>query len=261
MTAIAFARLTHELAIWRRAWKTPVLWWRDDDCREPTWRLDRLLHARGGIPLTLAVIPDGDLGALARRLRSEAGLTIAQHGVDHVNKLVPGGPRSEFPLTMSQEAVNSAIAAGRARLSSSGLEPRTFVPPWNEASHRLIAGIMAARYDVYSIGIHGQPHEGLGHVGAQVDILRWKGMPRFRGRRRIFDALRKELEKRRESGAYDEPIGVLTHHLDMDERSWAFLDWFVPYARSHFVWKSFSEIWRPAVAKPAQRRFSVVTGG
>ena len=242
---LALMRLNHELAIWRRAWHVPVLWWRDDDCREPTWQLDKLLQTRRDLPLALAVIPDVDLHPLANRLGADQGITIAQHGVDHDNKLPPGGPRSEFPLNASQAAINASVAAGRARLVAAGIPPLIFVPPWNEASDRLIEAISSAHYDAYSVGITGRPRDGLGHLGAQVDILRWKGKPHFRGRRRVFDALRKQLELRRQMNAFEEPVGLLTHHLVHDHQAWRFLNWFVEFSRGRFEWKSLTELCKP----------------
>ncbi|RYG31247.1 MAG: polysaccharide deacetylase, partial [Burkholderiales bacterium] len=133
---IALMRLNHELAIWRRAWHVPVMWWRDDDAREPTWQLDRLLDVRRDLPLMLAVIPDVDLHPLANRLGAAPDVDVAQHGIDHANKLAPGGPRSEFLAGATQAEINAAVAAGRARLVAAGLPPVTFVPPWNEPSDR-----------------------------------------------------------------------------------------------------------------------------
>lgn len=251
--AIALMRLNHELAIWRRAWHVPVMWWRDDDTREPTWQLDRLLDVRRELPLMLAVIPDVDLHPLANRLGAAENVEVAQHGIDHLNKLAPGGPRSEFLASATQQEISSAVAAGRARLVAAGLPPVTFVPPWNEPNDKLITAISEAKYDSYSIGIKGQARGGLKHIGAQVDILRWKGKPHFKGRRRVFDALRKQLEDRRQRGAFDEPLGILTHHLVHDDAAWTFLDWFVAYAHKRFDWRSASSLFgapKTQVANP-----------
>lgn len=239
---IALVRLNHELGIWRRAWRVPVMWWRDDDAREPTWQLDRLLEARSGLPLTLAVIPDVDPAPLANRLSSVSGVTVAQHGIHHTNNLPPGGPRSEFPPEAAQAAINAAVAAGRARLVAAGLPPLIFVPPWNEASDRLIEAIKAAKYDTYSVGVTGKARDGLKHIGAQVDILRWKGTPKFRGKYRILNALRRQLEARRGMGAFEEPIGLLTHHLVHDADAWSFIDWFVGFSRNRFDWRGLTEL-------------------
>ncbi len=249
---IALMRLNHELGIWRRAWRVPVMWWRDDDAREPTWQLDRLMESRRELPLTLAVIPDVDPTPLANRLSSVAGVTIAQHGIHHTNHLPSGGPRSEFPQDATQAAINGAVAAGRARLVAAGLPPLIFVPPWNEASDRLIEAIKAAKYDTYSVGITGKAHDGLKHIGAQVDILRWKGEPKFRGKYRILNALRRQLEARRGMGAFEEPIGILTHHLVHDPEAWAFVDWFVEFSRKRFDWRGLTQLCHPQPAAANQ---------
>lgn len=248
MSLLALVRLRHELAIWRRAWRKPILWWRDDDARTATWQLDRLLYARGDLPLTLAVIPDVDLKPLSHRLARERGVAIAQHGVDHENRLTVPGRRSEFPDATSQGDINAALAAGRARLAAAGLPPAAFTPPWNEADARLIEAIAAAGYGAWSAGIYGSARSGLQHVGAQIDVLRWKGEPHFRGRHRIFNALRKELELRRETGCFEEPIGLLTHHLVMDEASWTFLDDFLAFSKPLFDWRSLPDL----IAAPSQ---------
>lgn len=239
---LALMRLNHELANWRRAWRTPLLWWRDDDCRTAGPGLERLLRVRGDIPLTLAVIPDGDLASLASRLGTATGVSLAQHGVDHENRLPAGGPRSEFTEDVTQSAVDAAVADGRARMEAAGLKPITFVPPWNEPSNRQIDAIRAAGYTSYSTGARGKPLVALAHIGAEVDILRWKGEPHFRGRWRVFNALRIQLELRRAAGAFDEPVGILTHHLVHDEDAWSFLDWFIGYARGRLEWRSLEAI-------------------
>ncbi len=248
MPGVSLLRLEHELAIWRRAWKRPILWWRDDDCRSIDPRLDRLLSIRGGLPLTLAVIPDGDMRVLARRLGSESGVSIAQHGVDHTNRLPPGGSRSEFSLDTQQEDENAAVLDGRMRMVEAGLEPLLFVPPWNEADARLMIAIAAAGYRTYSIGIHGRDEAGLAHVGAEVDILRWKGTPHFRGHRRVLGALRRRLEQRRHSGDFNQPVGLLTHHLVHDEAAWTFLAWFLPYSQTRFSWRGVDAVCAPPEA-------------
>jgi hypothetical protein len=242
MDPIALFRLDCELALWRRLGRAPVMWWRDDDARAPTPQLDRLLDVAAGLPLSLAVIPDGDMRPLARRLDGVPGLTIAQHGVDHENRRAEGGPRGEFPHGTSKADIARAVAAGRRRMEEDGLAPAFFTPPWNESDEALLQAVRAAGYPAYSAGIYGRPEEGLLHFGAQVDFLRWKGSPRFRSTGRIFNALRRQLERRRTSHRFSEPIGILTHHLVHDERTWRFLGWFLPFARVRFRWMSYPEL-------------------
>jgi len=132
MAWLARGRLEHELRAWRKLGHTPRLWWRDDDARKPTPALDRLLNAAQGTPISLAVIPDGDLPALAQRLKAAANVTISQHGIDHSNRLPTGGRRSEYAPGTSQQHINAAIAGGRDALKAAGFEPRFYTPTWNE---------------------------------------------------------------------------------------------------------------------------------
>jgi hypothetical protein len=246
--AFELARLEHELSVWRRAWRFPRLWWRDDDARAPGPALDRLLALRGDLPLTLAIIPDGDLEGLARRLADAPGVSPAQHGVDHVNRLPAGGRRSEFAANATVADVAAEIDAARRRMAEAGLAPAMFVPPWNEADDRLLVAVAAAGHAWWSGGAGGAPTAQLAHVGAEVDVLRWKGRPRFRGAARIFRALRRQLELRRAAGWDDRPTGLLTHHLALDEPAWSFLESFLPAASRLFVWADAAELVRPSAA-------------
>jgi hypothetical protein len=242
MAWLARRRLEHELGAWRRLGHTPRLWWRDDDARKPTAALDRLLEAANGTPIALAIIPDGDLPALAKRLNGDTGVTVSQHGIDHQNRLPEGGRRSEYAEGTSQDAVNAAIARGRDALKAAGFDPRFYTPTWNEFDDRLLTAVRAAGYLTFSAGIKGYPTHGLKHLGADVDVLRWKeDPPQFKGEVRILDLLRKRLEERRRARRYGEPIGMLTHHLVHDEPTWAFLNWFVGYSKPRFSWCNFTE--------------------
>jgi hypothetical protein len=43
-------------------------------------------------------------------------------------------------------------------------------------------------------------------------------------------------------GAFEEPIGILTHHLVHDADAWSFIDWFVAFSRSQFDWRGLTEL-------------------
>ena len=242
MDPIALLRLDRELANWRKVGRAPSMWWRDDDARTPTPELDRLLNVAAGAPVSLAIIPDGDLTALAKRLDGAPGVSIAQHGVDHENRRASGEARSEFVHGTPASVVARAVVHARRRMEDAGLAPIFFTPPWNESDAPLLEAIRTASYPAYSVGIYGRPEEGLLHFGAQVDFLRWKGAPRFRSSGRIFNSLRRQLEWRRTTDRFSEPIGILTHHLVHDERTWRFLEWFLPFARVRFRWLSFPDM-------------------
>ena len=242
MDPIALLRLDRELALWRKAGRAPAMWWRDDDARTPTPELDRLLNVASGAPLSLAIIPDGDLPALAKRLDGVPGVTIAQHGVDHENRRAYGEARSEFTFGTPGATIARAVLTARRRMEDAGLAPVFFTPPWNESDAPLLQAIKTAGYPAYSVGIYGRPEEGLLHFGAQVDFLRWKGAPRFRSSGRILNALRRQLEWRRTTDRFAKPVGILTHHLVHDEATWRGLEWFLPFARMRFRWLGFPEM-------------------
>ena len=122
-----------ELARWRRAGRRARLWWRDDDARAVTPPLERLLAIgeRTGIPLTLAVIPTGDMAGLAARLGSAAQTDVAQHGVDHQNRRT--GPQAgEFPHDWPSARVDAALRRGWGEISRLPGAVAAYVPPWND---------------------------------------------------------------------------------------------------------------------------------
>jgi hypothetical protein len=57
--------------------------------------------------------------------------------------------------------------------------------------------------------------------------MRWKPNPRFRGAVRFLLRARRLLAERRGQGLWNEPLGLLTHHLDHDEPTWLFLEAFL----------------------------------
>jgi hypothetical protein len=79
-------------------------------------------------------------------------------------------------------------------------------------------------------------------LDAHLDVMRWKPKARFRGAVRFLLRARRLLAERRAKGAWDQPLGLLTHHLDHDEPAWRFLEAFLPVA---------NPVVRPRRDKPA----------
>lgn len=240
MIQIQRVRLERELARWREAGLSPRLWWRDDDAREPTPALDRLLRVADGVPLALAIVPDGDLAGLGRALGPVSNVTISQHGVDHVNRRGPGEAMGEHPLGASAAVMAQRISAGRAQMEAHGLTPAFYTPPWNRLDDHLMDALAASG----SGGLSGwggfQGLEGrCRRLDAHIDLLRWKPRPRFRGDAAFLRALQRELARRRRTRRFHDPIGLLTHHLDHDEGAWRFLGELVDFTRDRFEWVAF----------------------
>lgn len=232
-----------ELRRWRAAGRRATLWWRDDDARGATPQLDRLLWAAAGTPLTLAVIPDGDLAALGARLSDATGVSVVQHGVDHQNRRV-GREAGEFPHDWRRIRVATQVRAGWRRLSALPGATQIYVPPWNDVHPELPAVLEDCRYVGWSAWGQTVGETVPRRVDAHLDLMRWKGGERFRGEAKLLGELRHLLARRRRAGAWDAPIGLLTHHLVHDEAAWAFLRRFTGWtaARPDVVWRSLPHL-------------------
>lgn len=225
MSGLAWAGLSRELARWRARGHKPRLWWRDDDAGEAVPALERLLalSVGRGLPITLAVIPHKMTPALPA-LVVRQGVTVAQHGTDHRDRS-GGGPSTEFPPSEPPASIATRLAEGWARLEPLPNRIPLFVPPWNALSDSLIAGLPLAGFR--GLSATGQPwplREPLPRLDVMIDLLRWKPAPAFRGTRAILRRLKRALRERRRTGRWDAPIGLLTHHLDHDEATWAFIE-------------------------------------
>lgn len=219
-----------ELRLWSRAGRAPVLWWRDDDARAPTEALDRLLELsrRHKAPLTLASIASPHLAELVRRVESEADVEIAVHGFKHVNRQPPGAGYGEVAPEDSLEWVRAQLRATVMAFHRAGAQPTLFVPPWNNLAPQLTEVIKDSSITAISAFDQDQGgSSGVERLDAHLDVLRWKGGGRFRGRWRFLSRMRRLLARRRLLGQWDEPLGLLTHHLDHDAATWAFLDQFL----------------------------------
>jgi hypothetical protein len=237
-----------EMRRWRAAGRRATLWWRDDDARAPSPALDRLLAmaAAAEVPLTLAVIPDGDMAGLAERLRHVSNVQVAQHGADHRNRR-EGRIAGEFPHDWSRLRLVTALLAGRRKLAATPGATPVFVPPWNDVHPELEQALSDAGFVGWSAAGEQARHGALSRVDIHLDLLRWRGGARFRGPRKFLREFAAELRSRRLAQAWDEPIGLLTHHLDHDEEAWRFLESFLAWSRGEqvFLWRALADILRP----------------
>jgi hypothetical protein len=230
-----------ELALWRRHGRKPLLWWRDDDAVRDTLPLRQLLAlaTAHGAPLTLAVIPSDDIDELVAPLACMRGIEVAQHGVTHRNLQPPGELPSEFPVVMTVDALCDALDRTAQTMRALPNRLPVFVPAWNRLTPALAA--VLPRSGFAAISGHARHGVGLGtlpRLDVHLDLLRWGGQPRFRGEGRFLLRLVRLLRERRLAARWEEPIGLLTHHLDHDGAAWDFLGRFLALARRRFVWTS-----------------------
>ena len=226
------AILGPELARWKASGRAPVFWWRDDDARQPSAALDRLLALshRFDAPITVAAVPDGDIKALVKICR-DARCELAVHGFRHENRERPGRPSGEVNDDDSLADVIVELGSALETFRRAGVRATLFVPPWNNAHPTLKK----------ALGLHGLALSCYGQMrddpapstrlDTHLDVMRWKPGARFRGAARFLFRARRLLAERRLKALWDEPVGLLTHHLDHDAAAWRFLEAFLPIAK------------------------------
>jgi hypothetical protein len=226
------------LDAWRAAGRTATFWWRDDDAREPTQQLDRLLSVAKSVPIALAVIPGLAVPALAERLRDCRQVSVFQHGWRHTNHGGPGR-NSEYPGARAVEDVLNEMRDGRDRLSAlfgDQFQP-VFVPPWHGFDDRFLP--LLAQSGIGAISRKGPRKSRLGAAGifqsnVQAVFLNWTTPPAFIGNEPAIERVLAHLRERRLATCdAEEPTGILTHHLDEDSRSYDFIERLVEVIGSH----------------------------
>ncbi|USQ96794.1 polysaccharide deacetylase family protein [Caulobacter sp. RL271] len=238
-----------ELRLWAKAGHAPVLWWRDDDARGPTGPLEQLLSLarRREAPLTLAAIAGPHLTDLVRRVETEPGVEIAVHGFRHVNRQPEGRGFGEIVEGDEVEWVRSQLRATVMAFHRAGVAPSLFVPPWNNLRPQLLEALPDSPLSAVSgfdqnAGVTG----GVARLDAHLDVLRWKDGARFRGTWKFLSRMRRLLKQRRLAGQWNQPIGLLTHHLDHDHATWLFLEQFLAI----FPIRSRADLMGDAPAEP-----------
>jgi hypothetical protein len=226
--ATGWGDLIDELDRWAEAARVARLWWRDDDAVRPTPQLDRLLGLADGVPIGLAVIPASVEPGLAERLVGLAGVAVLQHGWRHANH-ARHGKKSEYPPTRNSAAVAAELVDGRVRLAElfGAQALPIFVPPWNRFAPEFVPLLPAAGFGALSAmaPIRGPPlPSGIADIDVHVDPVAWKDGSGFIGTDATLGRILGELRNRRlgdipVSGA----IGILTHHLIMDDPTAAFI--------------------------------------
>lgn len=239
-----------ELSLWAKAGRAPVIWWRDDDAKAPTQALDRMLTLAHlyQAPLTLAAIASPNLAQLVRRIEAEPGVEIAVHGFQHVNRQPDGQGFGEIVEDDSVEWVRGQLSSTVMAFHRAGVVPTLFTPPWNNLTPQLLAALPGS--SITAVSGFDQPAgvtDGVARLDAHMDVLRWKGGGRFRGTWKFLSRMRRLLAERRLAGRWDEPIGLLTHHLDHDRATWLFLEKFLMAFRV----SSRRQLMAEVVARPA----------
>ena len=257
--------LRRELDLWAAADRVAAFWWRDDDAQEGGPALVRLLDLAGefGLQIGLAVVPAAAGSELPDTLAVHPNVSVLQHGYRHQNHAAVGHRPVECGGDRPVKEVVAELKAGFRRLSEifgPRFEP-ILAAPWNRIDAPVLARLPQAGYRGASAmgprrGWDKAP--GLCMANIHVDPLTWRGGPRFAGRDKALAAVLGELRARRTTAADpEEPLGILTHHRDHDESTWAFLQDFLQIATAHAAarWLDIAEVFssEPDAVSPLPR--------
>lgn len=241
-----WAALDAELAVWDAAGLRPRLWWRDDDAQAVTPDLEVLLELsdRYGVPVHLAVIPQGLQRDLAPRLAKARHAYVLQHGLRHVNHAPKGAPASEVGDTRDLALQERDLRDGWALLEAAQMPRllRGFVPPWNRIGDVTRRHLPIWGYSFLS-AYEGRGDTaavpGLSHIDAHLDPIRWKYGRVFRGEDKMLAMLITHLaERRRDDPA--RPLGYVTHHLQTPPAVWSFTN--TLFARTRSMWQTVPQM-------------------
>lgn len=197
------------------------LWLRDDDATAPTAALDHLLALTEAaeIPVTLAVIPAHSGQALATRLDTAKGVSVAVHGWSHTNHAPASEKKQELGTHHPTSQVLAELAQGFSHLTH--LHPRQFtpvlVPPWNRIAPQVVVGLPALGFKALSV--YGpEATAALPLYNTHVDVIDWRGSRAGRPDAVLMEEIAQAMARG------DAPIGLLTHHLVHDAQVWGFLE-------------------------------------
>ena len=215
--------------------QAPVrFWWRDDDAGRPAPALDRLLDlaAQHEAPLALAVVPAWLEPAAQAAIAGSLRVSVLQHGFAHRNAAAPGAKPVELGGTRTAADLLAELRSGRALLEETfgALFVSILVPPWNRIEPALLGHLASAGYlglSTFGRRAASEPAPGLRQINTHLDPIDWRGSRLFVGERAALAQLVRTLE------GVAEPVGILTHHLDLDEAGWAFIDRLLGLLRRH----------------------------
>ena len=218
--------LIAELAKWSRKNSIAQIWWRDDDASHPTSNLDWMLQTIDSLefkPL-LAAIPNLSSRELAKALETN-GLPIAVHGLSHSNYEPAGSRKSEFGPSRDLHDIKKDLIQAKEQLSNifgdSVID--CFVPPWNRVREDIIPHLSELGFSGFSSfgkRLSRVNESNLRWFNTHVDVIDWRNTRHFIGRDAMMSQITDNLRRQRRRSGTSEPVGVLTHHLNMIESDW-----------------------------------------
>ena len=218
-----WADLANSLDAAARRGETIRFWWRDDDAGRSHPALNRLLDLaeRQAAPIALAVVPSWLDPETQGTIAGAPQATVLQHGYAHTNHAGKGAKSIELG-GRKPEPILDELREGFGILEDafgSAFLP-ALVPPWNRIDKALFPSLKSIGFTGLSVfgprrALEAAP--GVGLVNTHLDPVDWRGTRGFIGEEAMLTRLIDVLNP-------NEPIGLLSHHLDLDESGWTFID-------------------------------------
>jgi hypothetical protein len=212
-----------------------TFWWRDDDAGRDHPRLAALLDLADthAVPVALAVVPGWLEDACAGRVRRSPSATVLQHGVAHADHAVRPAKKIELGGAADRGLLRRELETGREQLVAAFAERflPVLVPPWNRIAPDLVPTLTGLGFSGLSVfGRRGsaRPAPGLRQVNTHLDLVAW-----WEGSRALTLAESTERLAGLVRTCSDEPIGILSHHLVMDQAALAMLDRLLALMQDH----------------------------
>lgn len=219
----SWADLEKALDAAARRGETVRFWWRDDDAGRSHVALHRLLDLaqRQNAPLALAVVPewlDPDAQGI---IAACSQATVLQHGYSHTNHAGKGQKSIELGGRDPEPILNELRQGFGILEDAFGADfLPVLVPPWNRIDETLFPFLRSIGYSglsTYGARSATEVAQNVTLVNTHLDPVDWRGTRGFLKQDVVLDRLVDAL-------TLDEPIGLLSHHLDMDEIGWTFFD-------------------------------------
>jgi hypothetical protein len=212
---------------------TATVWWRDDDAGRDHPRLHRLLalaQARQAEP-ALAVVPAWLESRAVDSITACPLAVVLQHGIAHADHARAGEKKVELGGRVLPADLQADLLAGTSRLRDAF--PAAFlpvlVPPWNRIAPEFVAELPGWGFAGLSrFGRAAVRTESLREINTQVDLILWREGRRAMGLPELTAAMIAALRS-----AAGEPVGILTHHLAMDEDAFLALDRVLAVLQDH----------------------------
>jgi hypothetical protein len=251
--------LLRELERWGDSGRPAAFWWRDDDAAITNPQLERLLklRARHAVPLALAVIPARLDASLGPELQNQKGVSVLQHGYAHRSHAAVGERKLELGGTRTSADILGDLQQGRQILQQhfNGRFTPVLVPPWNRIDQRIVAALPTLGFTGIStmrVRRNAWPAAGLRQVNTHLDPINWRHNGGFIGVYPALAILIQHLAARRSGYRdFDEPTGLLSHHLVQNEAVWRFFDDLLTVLCAHSAvnWIDAPSIWRTPPAE------------